>query len=235
MGLAISYSLTLITPTIATVHEKVRALQAAAQDLKFVRVGEIVSLTGDQCTIDEETASTDPHLELKIHGAEMTGLGPQGRFTFRHPRDIIGFTATPGEGCAMADFGFRMYADQENPEEWTWTSYCKTQYASNPEYGGLENFITSHLKMVHLLDAAQALGISCHVNDCGQYWETRDRQLLTKIVSDGNIFTAVLMGALKDVAADRGGTLEAPILDYPNFEYLESEGINASDLSDAGS
>jgi hypothetical protein len=235
MGLTISYDLTLVAPTIGTVHEKIRALHRVAQDLGFVQVGEIVTLTGDQCTIDMNDDGKDPHIELKMHASEITGVGSGRQFFFRHPTELIGFTATPGAGCAMADFGFRRYADQENFEEWTWTSYCKTQYASNLEYGGLDNFIASHLKMVDLLDAAQLMGIGCVVHDGGQYWQTRDRQVLAKAVSANNVFAAVIMGAFKDAATARSASFEAPILDYPNFEHLESQGIQPSDRKDAES
>jgi hypothetical protein len=35
---------------------------------------------------------------------------------------------------------------------------------------------------------------------------------------------AMIMSALKDIASDQDATLEALILDFPNFEYLEGEG-----------
>jgi hypothetical protein len=68
------------------------------------------------------------------------------------------------------------------------------------------------------------MGIACDVSDNGQYWESRDRTLLASTVNEGNLFTAAIMGAFKDVATDEGATLAAPILDFPNFEYLEGEG-----------
>jgi hypothetical protein len=224
MGLTIYYNLSFITPTIDIVHEKVSALQQIARTLGFMNIGEIVVLKDDDCTIDMNDGGKDPHIELKVHASEITGIDKGGKFFFRHPSDIIGFTATPGEGCTSADFGFRRYPDQENSQEWTWSGYCKTQYASNPEYGGLENFITSHLKMVELLDAAQTIGIDCDVSDNGEYWETRDRAVLARTVNEGNIFTAAIMGGFKDALSSEEGTFTAPILDFPNFEYLEGEG-----------
>jgi hypothetical protein len=225
MGLTISYRLSLIAPTIDIVQAKLQALQTIAQDLDFMQVGEIISLQGKDCAIDMNDDGQDPYILLKVHGSEITGVDKKGVFSFRHPSHLIAFTATPGEGCAMADFGMRIYPDQDNPQEWTWSSYCKTQYASNPEYGGLDNFITSHLKIVALLDAAVSLGIACDVSDNGQYWESRDRALLASTVNEGNLFTAAIMGAFKDAATDQGATLAAPILDFPNFEYLEGEGL----------
>ena len=223
MGLVISYRLSLISPTIDTIHQKVVELRNIATNLGFIQVGEITTLEGDKCTIDMEDDGNDPNIELKIHASEMIGYEDR-KFLFRHPSVIIGFRCQPGEGCTMADFGFRIFADQENSQEWTWFNYCKTQYASNSEYGGLENFINCHLKVVHLLDAAQEMGIVCDVSDCGEYWESRDLSRLAKVVSDGNLLTAVVMGAFKDVASEQNAKFTAPILDYPNFEYLEGEG-----------
>jgi hypothetical protein len=224
MGLTISYRLRLIAPTIDIVHEKVAALRTIAQKLAFMEVGEIVALQGQECVIDMEDDSQDPHLELKVHGSEITGIDQGGKFSFRHPSQIIGFRVLPGEGCSGADFGFRIYTDQDDTQKWTWFSYCKTQYASNSEYGGLENFLTCHLRMIHLLDAAQKHGIECDVTDNGDYWEKRDLKALGSTVTSDNQMMAMIMGAFKDIASAQDATLEAPILDFPNFEYLEGEG-----------
>jgi hypothetical protein len=57
---------------------------------------------------------------------------------------------------------------------WSWRSFCKTQYASNPQLGGVQGFLRCHLSVIRLLDAAQELGILGEVNDEGGYWERRD-------------------------------------------------------------
>jgi hypothetical protein len=224
MGLTISYRLRLIAPTIAIVQEKVAALRAIAQELGFMDVGDIVTLQGQECLIDMDDDGQDPHIELKVHGSEITGIDQGGKFSFRHPSHIIGFRVIPGEGCSGADLGFRIYPDQENTQEWTWFSYCKTQYASNSEYGGLENFLICHLRIIHFLDAAQKMGIECDVTDNGDYWEKRDLKALVSTVTSDNQMMALIMGAFKDIATAQDATLEAPILDFPNFEYLEGEG-----------
>jgi hypothetical protein len=226
MGLTISYRLRSIEQNIDNIHKQVLALHRTAQDLGFMDVGEITILKDQECTIDMNDDGNDPNLELKVHASEITGIDQDGKFSFRHPSHIIGFTFIPGKGCSMADIGFRVYPDEDIKAErvWTWLGYCKTQYASNPEYGGLENFITSHLKIIDLLDAAQIMGIKCDVTDNGNYWQSRDQALLAKAVNDNNLFTAVAMGAMKDVATSQNVTLAAPILDFPNFEYLEGHG-----------
>ena len=42
---------------------------------------------------------------------------------------------------------------------WSWLSFCKTHYASDPRCGGLPNFLRCHLGVVALLDEAKNLGI----------------------------------------------------------------------------
>ena len=39
---------------------------------------------------------------------------------------------------------------------WRWHSFCKTQYASDPRCGGVENFLRCHLCVVKLLDFPQS-------------------------------------------------------------------------------
>jgi hypothetical protein len=221
MGLTISYKLRSLEHNIDNIRGQVLALHHKAKDLCFMDVGEIIILKDQECTIDMN-GGDDPNIELKVHGSEITSIDKDGKFSFRHPSYIIGFTLIPGKGCSMADIGFRVYPDAD--QVWTWFGYCKTQYASNPEYGGLDNFITSHLKIIDLLDAAQAMGVECDVTDNGNYWQSRDRALLASTVNDNNLFTAAVMGTLKDATTSQKATLNAPILDFPNFEYLEGDG-----------
>src|SRR5262249_2710819 len=35
---------------------------------------------------------------------------------------------------------------------WQWRSFCKTQYASDPQVGGIPNFLRCHISVVTLLD-----------------------------------------------------------------------------------
>src|SRR6185369_17210109 len=91
------------------------------------------------------------------------------------PQQVIGFCTVPGDGCEAANFGLCRYPatntvrDPRQPElfqtirtrlaGWRWSSFCKTVYASNPEFGGVENFLRCHLSIVRLLDRAQELGL----------------------------------------------------------------------------
>lgn len=102
---------------------------------------------------------------------------------------------------------------------WSWQSFCKTQYASNPRDGGQENFLRCHLNLIKVLDAAQALGLVEEVQDEGEYWESRDLTQLCDKLHEYNTLIAGFAGKLKDQMS-----VEAPITSYPNFEHLEAKG-----------
>ena len=143
----------------------------------------------------------------------------------------------PGGGCEAANFGLCLFPDevshpqlgalQTRLEGWSWRSFCKTHYASDPRCGGLPNFLRCHLGVVALLDETKKLGILGTVSDEGDFWETRSLERLTKEIGDQSAMLAGLLGALKDAmgqAPGGPGTVEAPIAGYPNFEHLEAEG-----------
>jgi hypothetical protein len=218
MGLTISYQLRF-SGTVKLVREKILALHTIARELDFPWVGEIVELEGDECKLDMEDLE-DPHAFLKIRASKLLGVSQDGSFSFQHPNYFIGFDTLPGQGCETAAFGLAIHSDLAETNDWSWTGFCKTQYASNPEYGGLEHFFRCHLQVIQMLDAAQSLGIQCKVTDGGNYWETRDKSVLAAALNQYNFLVASVIGHFKD-----GSTkIEAPILEYPNFEYLEAEG-----------
>jgi hypothetical protein len=153
------------------------------------------------------------------------------------PRRLIAFGTSPGAGCEEANFGLCRYPatlqittdtgrSQRIPTgvkagEWVWSSFCKTQYASNPQCGGVAHFLKCHLLVVTLLDRARELGILETVCDEGNYWEHRDAERLTREVGQWNQMIAAFVGKLKD---QLGGQMAAPITDFPNFEHLEADG-----------
>ena len=108
---------------------------------------------------------------------------------------------------------------------WSWGSFCKTQYASDPKCGGTANFVRCHLAVVHLLDAIQKRQLATvEVSDEGDYWEHRDAQKLAKTVGDWNQMVATVVGQFKDMSGD--GAIEAPITEFPDFEHLEAKGLD---------
>lgn len=152
-------------------------------------------------------------------------------FYSQNPTYIICLNSLPVEGSETPIFGLATYSEIQDINDWSWTSFCKTQYASNPEYGGLENFLKCHLMIVKMLDAACELGITCSVIDETGYWEHRNIEELAKIVHQHNLLIAAFTGKIKDDLATEGiVSTQSPIFDYPNFEYLKAVGKQTPDL-----
>jgi len=142
----------------------------------------------------------------------------------------VAFSAWPGEGCEVANFGLAIYPETTETETgrqatglsgWSWESFCKTQYASNPDAGGVANFVRCHLAVIRLLDHAKAMGILEAVQDESHFWENRDVKGLVETVGQWNAQIAGQVGQLYD---GLGSTISAPIAEYPNFEHLEAKG-----------
>ncbi len=129
---------------------------------------------------------------------------------------------------------------------WRYSTFCKTQYASGAQYGGVPNFIRCHLCVIHLLDRIGELPtMKVEINDEGKYgrsyytddpWaEERvytwhdgqyDVKALVQEVGEWNEMIAATFGALNDVLKANSSelTLESPISAFPDFEHLEFKG-----------
>jgi hypothetical protein len=242
MGLTIHYQLATAGDK-AHARKLVQQLRQAALDLPFQHVGEIVEFRGDQCDW-KQRADDDPNRWLLIQAGTHIALpvspSEKRRGVTREmdvvPSRVIAFETEPGDGCEPANFGLCQFPGEVSHPEygklqtklkgWSWNSFCKTHYASDPRYGGLPNFLRCHLGLVALLDEAQRLGCLGKVSDEGEFWATRSLDRLTKEIGEQSAMLAGLLGALKDAVgqAPGAGTVEAPIAAYPNFEHLEAEG-----------
>jgi hypothetical protein len=132
---------------------------------------------------------------------------------------------------------------------WRWSSFTKTQFASDPRCGGIPNFLRCHVGVVTLLDRIAALPtMSVEINDEGKYgasnysddWkEARaagreptyvwhpgeyDVRALVGEVGDWNEMIASFAGAMKDVFGTSDIGMESAIGGFPNFEHLEFRG-----------
>jgi len=220
VGLTISYSLGLTYASIEQAREKIIRLHHHASDLPLMELGDVTELEGAACCFEEH----DPHLNLKFGALRLEDIAhnldrhiPEMKCT-----KLIGFDVFPGNGCSRTSFGLATYS--EAPTSWQWHAYCKTQYASNPEYGGIENFLKSHISVLKILEFAQQLGILAEATDPSGYWENRDLEALVKHVTQQNIFIAAIMGSLKDALQPLGYSAKAPALNRADFEYLEANG-----------
>ena len=246
MGLTIHWSLRSSTRSPKKARELVAWLRGRALDLPFENVGDIVELTGAECDFDA-LDQNDPNRWLLIQAGQHVHRPARGGDTHRYnaaPTHVIAFETLPGPGCEAANFGLCRYPpflDLEEQERyvygkgfvrtrrkmrtgltgWRWSSFCKTQYASNPDCGGAQNFLRCHLAVIKVLDQAKSLGILDEVSDEGDFWEKRDIRALTEEVGEWNEMIAAFAGQMKDVFGDE---LEAPIIDYSDFEHLEARG-----------
>ena len=230
MGLTIHYKLTTKLADPKEVRQLVETMRQFALDLPFQEVGEIKEFKGKDT---DRNSPDDPNLWLKIQaGAFVKG---EKRAYNVAPKHIIAFETVPGEGSEPANFGFCQYPAFVPGNEgkrvatglrgWQWGSFCKTQYASDPKCGGVENFLRCHLSIVKLLDFIKKSElVTVKVSDEGGYWEDRNLETLVKEIGDWNVFIAGMTSVIRSQA--EGMTVEAPITGFPNFEHLEAKGLD---------
>lgn len=245
MGLTIHYGLQSNVRAPRKARELVERLRQRALDLPFQRVGELIELNGDDCDF-EKRDNKDPLRWLLIQAGQYVDRPAKhgGLHSYSvAPTRIIAFETFPGPDCEPANFGLCRYpatieikGDEEyvigkgwvRPKRrlrtrlpgWSWSSFCKTQYSSAPECGGVENFLRCHLSVIKLLDFASELGVLSDVSDEGGYWQTRDVEALARDVGDWNEMIAGFAGRLKDLL---GGSVESPIFRRQDFEHLEAK------------
>ncbi len=226
MGLTLHYQFAAAARKADEVRAMVEALRAYAKSLPFERVSEMIELKGEECIFAGEVE--DPHAWLKIQATRYV-LETEGDTTYAKeeipPIHLIAFTVRPGQGSEAVNFGLCRYAEETS--DWSWSSGCKTQYASNPSMGDVANFLKCHLGLIEVLDKAKEMGILERVMDEGKYWEERDVEALTKEVGMWNQMIAGFYGSLRDSMEASGGdarSIEAEIARFGNFERLEAEG-----------
>ena len=125
----------------------------------------------------------------------------------------------------------------------SWQGFCKTQYASSPDCGGIANFLRCHIALIKLLEQIRIIpGVTVGINDEGHYGEanysddyeeayaagltptyidhvaTHDIKELSKQVGGYNAMIAGLMACIGD------NSIESPIKSFANFEELASIG-----------
>jgi hypothetical protein len=239
MGLTIHYSLK--TPgNDAQARELINALHKTAQDLPFKQLGRVVELSGEDCNV-QGRSQADPLRWLLIQATGSVEVKPEGQnhnpaYRTWHdvvPCRLIAFDTWPGEGCEGANFGLCQYPPviktSRGPlrtalEGWRWGSFCKTQYASDPNCGGVANFLRCHLTVIAMLDRAKALGCLEEVSDEGGFWEKRNLPALVQEIGSWNQMIAAFGGLLKDLVGDGPLGIQSAIAEYPNFEQLEAAG-----------
>ena len=247
MGLTIHYSLKSSVRSPKRAREQVDWLRGRAVDLQLEQVGQVVELYGRECDykpLDLE----DPHRWLLIQaGRHLDRPAADGGGAYSisvAPAHVIAFEAAAGPGCEPVNMGLCRYPGLIEIEEdeqhaggrgptrsprrirtglagWSWSSFCKTQYASSPDCGGVQNFLRCHLAVVTLLDQARALGVLDAVSDEGDFWEKRDVRALAETVGEWNEMVAAFAGRMLDRF---GENFKSAITAFPDFEHLEARG-----------
>lgn len=237
MGLTIHYNLRTGLTKPDNIRMLLTSLRTAAAKLPFREVTAVKEFRGEEADF-EQSARDDPGRWLKIQAGRY--LDVDGYHVSVKPHHIIAFTVIPGEGCEPANLGFCQVPAQidvtiqgrsrrvvTHLEGWTWSSFCKTQYASARQCGGVENFVRCHVGLVKLLDiAAKSELILVGVHDESKYFELRDAKELVNTVGEWNQFIAAYAGMFKDQAEQGGFTIESIITGFPDFEHLEAKGLD---------
>lgn len=233
MGLTIHYTLRADVASPAEARALIEKLHARARGIPFQHLTGVISFEKD---LPADWAGTHDKLAgwLALNSGHALQLAGE-HWDIVPAQHVTGFITRPGEGSEPAMFALCLYPDSIKfkgrtvptfLEGWRWQGHCKTQYASNPACGGIENFLRAHLSIVQLLDAAAELGMLGEVVDEGGYWEGRSAEQLAQQVNRHNRLIAGFIGAMRDTVENAGGdpkSLQSEITDYPNFEHLEAD------------
>ena len=266
MGLTIHYSFKSDTKSVKEIKRIIKQVHQRALDLPFHSVTDIVDLKGDECDFEKNQNEDLRWMLIQASGyVRISRKDDSSQWIRVAPKRVIGFTVVVGEGSEPLNFTFASYSKtvrypqlsqfpwetrtyRVGKPEWSGYSFCKTQYASNRECGGVENFLRCHVSAITLLEYAQTIpGLTLEINDEGKYgtsnytddWKvpnpvyylhdaTHDIKALAEEVGEWNEMIAAFSGALKDQIAARGENpkcLISAIDSYLNREHLEAKGV----------
>jgi hypothetical protein len=208
MGLTIHYNLKF-KGTTTEAKKILEQLRQRAMDLPFHAVGSLIDRKDGDCNYDGAYEES-----LKWFLIQGEGMVTVGNLTYCVPaKRLMGFTILVGAGCEPMNVGFGQYPSFIVPDEkriktgytsgvWYWGSFCKTQFASKEECGGIPNFLKCHLTVCKLLRYAKSLGVLEEVNDESDYWTSGDRLALANTVGKWNRGLAELLTAIKKAGCE---------------------------------
>jgi hypothetical protein len=110
---------------------------------------------------------------------------------------------------------------------YSWTSYCKTQYAGDPKLGGDTNFLRAHVSIFKAVEAAKGLGFKTHIRDDAKYWRHKSEKKLLAELHRWDELIAGFAGGMKDhlKSAGMADSVASPIFERGDFEHLEAKGV----------
>ena len=182
MGATIHYSLRLAAAQTSRIGQILERVAQAARTLGFQEVEAPLHFEGAACSVDHET---DPGKGWLLIQAQRYPTPD----TKEIPEEIFVLCTVPGEGCEPANVGFSRFAGSP---DWSWSSFCKTQFAAESAAGGIENFMRSHTGLCALLREIQAMGVDVEVTDDTGFWSHGDRAALARHVQDAQAAAQLL-------------------------------------------
>ena len=247
MGLTVHYKLAF-DGSFEMAKTLLEQLRQRALDLPFQEVSELSVREGDECDF-QKLDKDDPARWAMIQAQEYVDYTRKvtaddaRQWPYPHigdtqncsigvtPEKVIYFSTWPGYGSEEANFGLSLLPSRieyrpgkfkrVSKRGFKWNSFCKTQYASNPEVGGVQNFLRCHISLIRLLDEGAKLGIVTSVHDEGDYYENRDPQKLAQEVGEWNEMIAGMNSAFSQIFNGHALGVVSPISEYPNVQALE--------------
>jgi len=229
MGVTIHYSMSINNKE--NILPVLNALGDFARELGAKEVSEIRHFDKSEIEAITEDKDNEWWWSLPITYVEIPSNGSNYSTSVRVlPTEAYVVRIYPGEGCETAFFGFATYPEvithkgekyPTNLEGWSSSSFCKTQYS--------KDFTFCHKLVISLLRYLDSIssenGMTVDVYDEAGYWEHGDDAVLKKIHHESQIMIAAIAGTLID--SNAGDLLVTSILEDPNFEYIEMEGLES--------
>jgi len=251
MGLTIHYRLSYPAPSTKEAMTALQELYEAALDLPFEEVGEVRRFVGEECDPERWRGTEWLWPLIQGQRWLNLGNDGRGNWAVSvpvTPLEVIVFGVWPGEGCESAVFGLARYpASVELSAEtrarlwrkigrvyprrvstaglgrsgWSWSAFCKTQYASNVS---ISHFLRCHASVCALLREAQRLGFRVRVYDEGHFWGKWNYDALAREVGVWNRHMAAFARILEEALVGSGAVVEVPITENP--VYYEVAGFD---------
>ncbi len=214
MGLTINYDIKF-QGTQTDLVNKLSKVRNLCLDKPFESVGEIKpiiitkeiidrynylqEITSYPDNSDENLRKRDEELlELGVSIDLMINLDVNEKLT--PDRQFVIFNVWAGNGCEDTEFYF---AKNKTNNKWYASGFTKTQFA--------EHFIRCHLLVIYVLDMLKESGFDVDVRDEGEYYETRDLEVLAKNINDYTGLLLQISGELKEQVKNSEFTLDCEI------------------------
>jgi hypothetical protein len=222
MGLTIHWDLDTETRSRRTIESRMLQVWTVAHNLPLDKVGDMEQKLPIWCGRDYDNQSSE-WATIRC-ATKSAGYRDRWDTTFNidvKPLEMFWLTLEPGGGCESMCIAINKYPGLvQKPGHalgkkcrtgfagWNGGGYCKTIYASGPQYGGVMNFLKCHLSVCCMLESLQGNQLlsreSDAVYDEGEFWENRDLQELAHQADRHFTITDDVYDALRQLFVDAG-------------------------------